>query len=55
MGSDGAEGIKNMYDIGCHTIAQNQASCEVYGMPDEAVKKGAICQILGLDDIASAI
>jgi len=53
MGSDGAEGIKNMYDVGCHTIAQNRASCVVYGMPDEAVKKGGVCQILALDDIAA--
>lgn len=42
MGDDGAKGLKEMHDAGAKTIAQNEVSCVVYGMPQEAVKLGAI-------------
>ena len=42
MGDDGAKGIKEMHEAGAKTIAQNEATCVVYGMPQEAVKLGAI-------------
>jgi len=37
MGDDGAKGIKEMHDTGAKTIAQDEATCIVYGMPQEAV------------------
>jgi len=41
MGADGAAGLKAMRDAGAHTIAQDEKSCVVFGMPGEAVKLGA--------------
>ena len=41
MGDDGARGLKQMRDAGAHTVAQDEATCVVYGMPGEAVKLGA--------------
>jgi two-component system chemotaxis response regulator CheB len=42
MGDDGARGLKAMHDAGARTIAQDEATCVVYGMPAEAVKLGAV-------------
>ena len=39
--SDGARGLKELHDTGALTVAQDEASCVVYGMPKEAVKLGA--------------
>lgn len=55
MGDDGAEGMKEMHDVGAYTIAQDEATCVVYGMPQEAVKLGAVDKIMGLGQIAPAI
>jgi two-component system chemotaxis response regulator CheB len=55
MGSDGAEGLREMKDTGAHTIAQDQASCVVFGMPKVAIDLGAVDDIVGLDRIAGAI
>jgi two-component system chemotaxis response regulator CheB len=55
MGDDGARGLKEMHDAGAWTVAQDEASCVVYGMPKEAVKLGAVDRILPLRDIPSAI
>jgi two-component system, chemotaxis family, protein-glutamate methylesterase/glutaminase len=52
MGSDGAKGLKMMRDAGARTIAQDEQSCVVYGMPGEAVKAGAAEMIIPLHDIA---
>jgi len=51
MGRDGAEGLLNMKDAGARTIAQDEKSCVVFGMPKEAIRLGAVDQILPLDDI----
>jgi two-component system, chemotaxis family, protein-glutamate methylesterase/glutaminase len=51
MGSDGAGGMKEMKDAGAVNIAQDEASCVVYGMPKEAVAKGGVDHILPLTDI----
>jgi len=55
MGDDGARGIREMRDAGARTIAQDEASCVVFGMPAEAIKLGAIDEIMPLDRIAGAI
>ncbi len=54
MGADGAEGIRLMKEAGAYTIAQDEASCVVYGMPKEAVKTGCIDRSIDLDHIAQA-
>lgn len=51
MGKDGAAGLLNMKNAGSYTIAQDEASSVVYGMPGEAVKLGAVCKEYALDDI----
>jgi two-component system chemotaxis response regulator CheB len=55
MGDDGAAGLLEMRRAGAHTIAQDEATCVVYGMPKEAVKRGAVAEILPLDAMAAAI
>ncbi|SEM26574.1 two-component system, chemotaxis family, response regulator CheB [Syntrophus gentianae] len=55
MGADGAEGLLEMKQMGASTIAQNEKSCVVYGMPKEAVKMGAVDKIVHLDQIAEEI
>lgn len=55
MGDDGAHGMKEMHDAGALTIAQDEASCVVYGMPKEAVKLGAVDGILPLSAIPQLI
>ena len=55
MGADGAEGLLEMRQAGAYTIAQDQATSVVYGMPAEAAKRGAACDILPLDKIAARI
>ncbi|HHJ80505.1 MAG TPA: chemotaxis response regulator protein-glutamate methylesterase [Candidatus Tenderia electrophaga] len=55
MGRDGAEGLLTLKNKGVYTIAQDEASCAVYGMPKAAVQIGAAQQILPIDDIASEL
>ena len=55
MGDDGAKGIKELFDSGAWTIAQNEETCIVYGMPCEAVKTGGVKEILPLEKIAPAV
>jgi len=55
MGSDGAQGMKRMKNQGCHNIAQNEATCVIFGMPREAIRAGAVDQTLPLDRIAQAV
>jgi len=53
MGDDGAKGLLEMKEAGAKTIAQDEISCVVYGMPKEAVKLNAVDKVLPLDKIAS--
>jgi two-component system chemotaxis response regulator CheB len=55
MGDDGATGMLAMREAGAHTIAQDEASCVVYGMPRRAVEAGAVCEVVPLDAIPEAI
>jgi two-component system chemotaxis response regulator CheB len=49
MGDDGAAGLLEMRKAGARTIAQDESSCVVYGMPKEAVKRGAVEKTVPLD------
>ncbi len=53
MGDDGAKGLLEMKESGAKTIAQDESSCVVFGMPKEAIKLNAANKILPLDKIAS--
>ena len=55
MGDDGAKGMKEMHDAGAATIAQDEASCVVFGMPNEAIKQGGVDKILPLERIAAEV
>jgi len=55
MGDDGARGLKELRERGAVTIAQDEASCVVYGMPRSAVEAGAVVQVAALDEIAPHI
>ena len=55
MGDDGANGMLEMKQAGASTIAQDEASCVVFGMPNEAIKRNAVDTILPLESIARAI
>ncbi len=52
MGSDGAEGILHMKQAGAMTIAQDEQSCVVFGMPKEAIKTGAVDKVVPLSRVA---
>lgn len=55
MGDDGASGLLEMREAGALTIAQNEATCIVFGMPREAIRRGAAKVIAPLDSIASTV
>lgn len=55
MGDDGARGLEEMHNSGADTIAQNEESCVVYGMPKEAVKRDAADHIIPLEQIAKQL
>lgn len=55
MGDDGAAGLLEMRQANAYTIAQDEASCVVFGMPKEAIKRDAVEQVMPLSEIAKAI
>jgi len=55
MGDDGAHGMLEMHAAGAFTLAQDEASCVVFGMPAEAIKLGGVDQVLALDQLAACI
>jgi two-component system chemotaxis response regulator CheB len=55
MGSDGAQGLYKMRFAGAATIAQDEASCVVFGMPKEAIRLGAAGRVIPLHLVAQAI
>jgi len=55
MGNDGADGLLNMRRSGAHTIAQDEASSVVFGMPKEAIERGAAEKVVPLSNIAKTM
>lgn len=55
MGDDGARGLKEMRDAGARTVAQDEATSVVFGMPKEAIKLDAAERVMPLDDIAQVV
>ncbi len=55
MGDDGARGMRELKEAGAFNIAQDEASCIVYGMPKEAIKHGAVDSVLPLEKIPEAV
>jgi two-component system chemotaxis response regulator CheB len=55
MGDDGARGMLEMKEAGAKTIAQDEATCVVFGMPKEAIKLNSVDKVMPLEAIAGAI
>jgi two-component system chemotaxis response regulator CheB len=55
MGADGARGLLAMREAGAHTVAQDEATSVVFGMPREAARLGAAAEVAGLDDVGAAV
>ncbi len=55
MGKDGAAGLKVLHDLGCKTFAQDEKSCVVFGMPKEAIARGAVDEIAPIGEMADRI
>ena len=55
MGDDGAAGMREMKEAGARNLAQDESTSVVFGMPNEAIKRGAVDEVLGLDEIAHSI
>ena len=55
MGDDGARGLHEMHQAGAKTIAEDESTCVVFGMPKEAIKLGAAEKIVPLDSIFKEI
>jgi two-component system chemotaxis response regulator CheB len=55
MGNDGSKGVQTVKNVGGHIIAQDEATAVIFGMPQEAIKTGAVDQILPIDAIYNAI
>ncbi|MDU2022698.1 chemotaxis response regulator protein-glutamate methylesterase, partial [Klebsiella pneumoniae] len=52
MGNDGAAGMLAMHQAGAWTIAQNEASCVVFGMPREAINMGGVSEVVDLSQVS---
>ena len=55
MGDNGARVMKQLHDLGAPTIAQDEASCVVFGMPKEAISLGAVDEVMSINQVARAI
>ncbi|MCD6525630.1 MAG: chemotaxis response regulator protein-glutamate methylesterase [Desulfuromonas sp.] len=55
MGDDGAKGMKELKDAGAVNIAQNEETCVVFGMPNEAIKTGGVDYVMALEQIAAKV
>jgi two-component system chemotaxis response regulator CheB len=55
MGADGAKGMLAMHEKGAYTLAQDEQTCVVFGMPREAIKLGAVDEVIPIQHIPRAI
>jgi two-component system, chemotaxis family, protein-glutamate methylesterase/glutaminase len=55
MGDDGARGLREMHDAGARTLAQDEESCVVFGMPKEAIAHGGVSEVHSLTHIANTL
>ncbi len=55
MGNDGSRGVQAVRTAGGHVIAQDEQTSMIFGMPAEAIKTGAVDQVVALDNIYAAI
>lgn len=55
MGDDGAKGMRELFDAGAHTVAQDEQTCVVFGMPNEAIKLGGVRKVMPLGSLAGEI
>src|SRR5579859_353951 len=55
MGNDGAKGVQTIKNVGGHVIAQDEATAVIFGMPQEAIKTGAVDQTLPIETIYNAV
>jgi two-component system, chemotaxis family, protein-glutamate methylesterase/glutaminase len=55
MGNDGAAGMLAMRRAGAHTMAQDEKSCVVFGMPREAIARGGVAEVLPLEAIGAGL
>ena len=55
MGNDGARGMLAMHEAGARTVAQDEASCVVFGMPREAIAAGAVQEVVPLGEMARRV
>lgn len=55
MGRDGARGLRAMRDRGAHTVAQNEETCLIFGMPERAIREGGVVDVVGLEQMANRL
>jgi len=55
MGDDGAAGMLEMHQAGACTLAQDERSCVVFGMPKEAIARGGVDEIVPLQDLSGRL
>jgi two-component system chemotaxis response regulator CheB len=55
MGDDGATGMLELHQAGGHTLAQDEASCVVFGMPKEAIARGGVTEVVPLAEMAKRL
>jgi two-component system chemotaxis response regulator CheB len=55
MGNDGSKGVQAVKSAGGHVIAQDESTAVIFGMPQEAIKTGAVDQVLPIDEIYAAV
>ena len=55
MGKDGAAGMLEMKHAGAHNLAQDEATCIVFGMPKEAIALGAVDEVVPLQEMAAGV
>lgn len=55
MGRDGADGLLRMHQAGAHTLAQDEASCVVFGMPREAIAAGGVDEVVPLQEMSQRV